>query len=461
MVKNMQDMTSGNPLKLIVKFSVPLLIGNIFQQMYSISDIIIVGRLIGIQALAAVGVSAPLFFMLVLVSIGFTNGLTVIAAQRFGARDYRGLRRSVTTATVLSSVFTLSASAIMLLSLDHLFRIMNVPQEIIRDAKDFISIISYGVIMIVFFNLLSGFMRALGDSKTPLYFLIFTTLLNISFNILFIYWFRLGVKGSALGTVCAMTVSVICCLFYIGKKFPLLHPKAEDWKLNWQFSKQHLKIAVPMAVQFSIIAISAAITQSVCNSFGPDTIAAFTSAMRVEQLATQPMVSFGVAMATYVAQNFGAGMIGRIRRGVFECSMISLVLSLSLAVVMYLFGTHIIGIFVSDEHHNVIEIAQTYLNISILFYFFLGQIFIFRNSLQGMGNAVIPMVSSIVELGMRAFAAIYLAARLGYVGICYASPIAWIGGSAVVSLGYFWVIRRTGQRYLSRRTADVNARSRI
>ncbi len=346
-------------------------------------------------------------------------------------------------------------------AIDHLFRIMNVPQEIIRDAKDFISIISYGVIMIVFFNLLSGFMRALGDSKTPLYFLIFTTLLNISFNILFIYWFRLGVKGSALGTVCAMTVSVICCLFYIGKKFPLLHPKAEDWKLNWQFSKQHLKIAVPMAVQFSIIAISAAITQSVCNSFGPDTIAAFTSAMRVEQLATQPMVSFGVAMATYVAQNFGAGMIGRIRRGVFECSMISLVLSLSLAVVMYLFGTHIIGIFVSDEHHNVIEIAQTYLNISILFYFFLGQIFIFRNSLQGMGNAVIPMVSSIVELGMRAFAAIYLAARLGYVGICYASPIAWIGGSAVVSLGYFWVIRRTGQRYLYRRTADVNARSRI
>ena len=274
-MKNMQDMTSGHPLKLIVKFSIPLLIGNIFQQLYSISDIIIVGRLIGIKALAAVGVSAPLFFMLVLVSIGFTNGLTVITAQRFGARDYRGLRRSVTTATLLSSAFTLSAGAVMLASLDVLFKVMNVPQEIAQDAKSFISIISYGVIMIVFFNLLSGFMRALGDSKTPLYFLIFTTLLNITFNIVFIYCMKLGVAGSALGTVCAMTVSVFCCLLYIGKKYPILHPQKEDWKLNWQFCKQHLKIAVPMAVQFSIIAVSATITQSVCNSFGPDTIAAF------------------------------------------------------------------------------------------------------------------------------------------------------------------------------------------
>lgn len=458
-MKNMQDMTSGHPLKLIVKFSIPLLIGNIFQQLYSISDIIIVGRLIGIKALAAVGVSAPLFFMLVLVSIGFTNGLTVITAQRFGARDYRGLRRSVTTATLLSSAFTLSAGAVMLASLDVLFKVMNVPQEIAQDAKSFISIISYGVIMIVFFNLLSGFMRALGDSKTPLYFLIFTTLLNITFNIVFIYCMKLGVAGSALGTVCAMTVSVFCCLFYIGKKYPILHPQKEDWKLNWQFCKQHLKIAVPMAVQFSIIAVSATITQSVCNSFGPDTIAAFTSAMRVEQLATQPMVSFGIAMATYVAQNFGAGMIGRIRRGVFECSMISLTLSIALAAVMYTYGAHIITVFVSKEHHNVIEIAETYLHISILFYFFLGQIFIFRNTLQGMGKAVIPMISSIVELALRAFAAIYLAAKLGYIGICYASPIAWVGGSAVVSGGYFWVVRRIGCRYLyNRRQVTVRGR---
>lgn len=453
MVKKMQDMTSGQPLKLIVKFSIPLLIGNIFQQLYSISDIIIVGRLIGIKALAAVGVVAPLFFMLVLVSIGFTNGLTVITAQRFGAKDYRGMRKSVATATVLSSAFTISASIIMLLSLDALFKIMNVPEEISADGKKFISIISYGVIMIVGFNLLSGFLRALGDSKTPLYFLIAATLLNIAFNIFFIYHMQMGVSGSALGTVCAMTVSVWGCLIYIGKKCPVLRPRKGDWKLNWKFCKQHLRVAVPMAIQFSIIALSSTIIQSVCNSFGPDTIAAFTSAMRVEQLATQPMVTFGVAMATYIAQNYGAGMIGRIRRGVFECSMVSLTLSIVLAIVMYIYGTDVIGIFVSEEHHNVIEIARTYLHISILFYFFLGQIFIFRNTLQGMGKAVIPMISSFAELALRTFAAIVLAAHFGYVGICYAGPIAWVGGAAVVSFGYFFIIHQIGQNYLNKRPA--------
>lgn len=451
----MQDMTTGNPLRLIIKFSIPLLIGNIFQQLYSISDIIIVGRLIGIQALAAVGVAAPLFFLLVLVSIGFTNGLTVITAQRFGARDYRGMRRSVTTAAILSATFTISASIIMLTLLDPIFRLMNVPAEIYQQAKDFITIIGFGVIMIVFFNLLSGFMRALGDSKTPLYFLIFTTVLNILFNILFIYHFKMGVKGSALGTVVAMTFSVIFCLLYIYKKLPILHPCPGDWKLNWKLCKQHLAIAVPMAIQFSILAISAAITQSVCNSFGADTIAAFISAMRVEQMATQPMVSFGVAMATYVAQNYGAGRIARIRRGVFECSIISLASSIVLAFLMHTYGKNILGIFISGDHRNVIEMGQQYLSISTMFYFFLGQIFIFRNSCQGMGNAVIPMVSSIVELCMRTFAAIYLAARIGYLGICYASPIAWLGGSAVVSAGYFYLIRTIKRKHINRHRLTV------
>ena len=443
----MQDMTSGTPLKLIIKFSIPLLIGNLFQQLYSISDIIIVGRLIGIKALAAVGVSTPLFFMLVMVSIGFTNGLTVITAQRFGAHDYRGLRCSVTTATILSTIFTLTATFIMLIFLNSLFKLMNVPDEIMEDAQNFMRIIAYGVIIIIFFNLLSGFMRALGDSKTPLYFLIFTTLLNIIFNVIFIYYFKLGIKGSALGTVCAMSVSAICCLVYIGLKYPLLHPRKQDWKLNWNFCKQHLIVALPMAIQFSIIALSTTITQSVCNTFGADTIAAFISALRVEQLATQPMVSFGVAMATYVAQNYGAKLIGRIRRGVFQCSMISLSLSILLALIMYFFGTNIIAIFVSEDHHKVIDIAKTYLHISILFYFFLGQIFIFRNSLQGMGQAVIPMISSMVELSLRIFAAVYLAAKFGYIGLCYASPIAWIGGAIVVSLGYYYNIRRIKSLY--------------
>ena len=446
----MQNMTSGKPLGLIIKFAIPLLLSNLFQQLYSISDIILVGHLIGVKALAAVGAAAPLFFFLVVVSVGFTNGVTVIPAQSFGAKNFKRLHRSVAMATILSSSFTILFSCFTYFSMDCLLGLMNVPAEIYDDTKNFMNVICAGVIMIVAFNLLSGFMRALGDSKTPLYFLIFTTLLNIALNVIFIYHLKMGVRGSALGTVVAMTIAVVCCLVYMNKKFPVLKPESQDWRISGKLCREHLAIAVPMAIQFSIIALSAAVTQTICNKFGFETIAAMTAALRIEQLASQPMVSFGVAMSTYVAQNYGAGRIARIRKGVFECSMISLVLSIVLAIFVFTLGEQIVGVFVPNEQpqltETVITMAQKYLNISILFYFFLGQIFIFRNSCQGMGNSIAPMVSSMIELIMRAFAAIYLAAQFGFTGLCFASPLAWIGGAAAVAGGYFKTIRGLRKR---------------
>lgn len=445
-----QNMTSGSPTKLIIKFVIPLLIGNIFQQLYSLSDIIIVGRLLGISSLAAVGSTAPLFFLLLASTMGFTNGLTVITAQRFGANDYSGLRRSVATATIISTLFTALVCLSIFGFLPMILRLMNIPEEIFPEAKSFISVITYGLIMMVFYNLLSGFLRALGDSTTPLYFLIISSLLNILFNFLLINYFKMGVAGSALGTVLAFSSSAIACAIYIYYKFPILHLQKSDWKLNWSFSREHLKLAFPMSLQFSIIAFSAMIIQSVCNSFGPTTIAAFASALRIEQVAAMPMVSFGIAMSTYTAQNYGAGMLGRIRRGVFNCSMISLCLSISMAILIYSFGENLISFFMKEPHPEVIRIAKIYLNISVLFYFFLGQIFIFRNSLQGMGKPLIPFISSIVELFMRAFAAIILAQHFGFLGVCYASPIAWIGASLFVCLGYFYTINHLGSKYLLR-----------
>lgn len=448
----MQNMTAGNPLKLIIKFSIPLLLSNIFQQIYSISDIILVGRLIGVQALAAVGAAAPLFFILVVVSIGFTNGLTVIAAQSFGAQNFARMRRSVAMATMLSCGFTVVFSIIMFFCLNFLLHLMNVPEEIFAETKKFLVVICAGVIFIVGFNFLSGLMRALGDSKTPLYFLIFTTVINIILNVIFIYFFKMGVDGSALGTVVAMFISVICCMMFMRKKFSILRPNAGDWHFDIKFCGEHLAIAVPMAIQFSIIALSLAVTQTICNKFGFATIAAMTAALRVEQLATQPMVSIGIAMATYVAQNYGAQKIGRIRRGVFDASMVVLAMSAVLAAFVFAFGEDIIKIFVSEKDTpkelfaEVLQMAKTYMHISIVFYFFLGQIFIFRNSCQGMGNSVMPMISSFVELCMRCFAAIYLTSIIGFVGLCYASPIAWIGGVSVVYIGYYISIYRIKQK---------------
>ena len=345
-----KDLTVGNPISLIIRFSIPLLIGNLFQQLYNISDIIIVGRILGVNALAAAGASAPIFFTMLLVSFGFTGGLCVITAQRFGAKDEIGVRRSVTHSMVASAVLCFIITAILCLFMHSILREMNVPEAIMADAYRFIITLTLGLVLIVGYNLLSGFIRALGDSKTPLYFLIFSSILNIFLNLLFIYVMGMGIIGSALGTLVAMTISVICCIIYISKRFPILKLKKEDWKLNWEFMKMHLDVAIPMSLQFSVIAIGLLIIQSVCNSFGENTIAAFTSALRMEQLATQPMMALGLALATYSAQNYGAGEIYRIREGVNKSSVISILFGIFIALVMRFYGENFIDIFLNEKN---------------------------------------------------------------------------------------------------------------
>lgn len=443
-----QDLTRGNPASLIVKFALPLLIGNLFQQLYQVSDIIIVSRLISVDALAALGASAPIFFVILLVTLGFTGGLTVITAQRFGARDESGVRRSVThslrACIILSFIFTL----LLLVFLHPILRWMNVPENIMDDAYKFMFVLGLALPVIVAYNLLSGFIRALGDSKTPLYFLIATTVVNVLLNLFLISVCKLGVVGSALGTLISITVSGICCAVYIGRRFPILRLSREDWKYNRAFMKEHLNIAVPMAIQFSVLSVGLLIMQKVCNSFGSDTIAAFTAALRIEQLATQPLVALGIAMATFSAQNFGAGMIKRIRRGVLYSSLMSVSFSVFIALLVRFVGENMITVFSDDVTEQIVYTGRQYLNISTLFYIFLGQIFIFRNTLQGMGQSAIPLIAGFTELLMRSFAAIWLAGHIGYLGVCWASPIAWFGAAMVVSVGYFVTIRKMNRRYL-------------
>ena len=437
-----KDMTVGNPTGLIIKFAIPLLIGNLFQQLYNISDIIILGRILGVNALAAAGASAPVFFTMLLITFGFTAGLCVITAQRFGAKDEIGVRRSVTHSIVASAILCFLVTAILCTFMHEVLRKMNTPENIMEDAHTFIFTLTLGLFLIVGYNLLSGFIRALGDSKTPLYFLIFSSVLNILLNLFFICVLKLGIIGSALGTNVAMGISVICCMVYIGKKFPILKLKKEDWNLNWNFMKTHLAVAIPMSLQFSVIAIGLLIIQAVCNSFGANTIAAFTSALRIEQLSTQPLLALGIALATYSAQNYGAGQIKRIRQGVAKSSLISIGFSLFAALLVRFYGENFIDIFLKENNEEIIQIGHDYLNISTLFYIFLGQIFIFRNTLQGMGRTFIPLLACIVELVVRSFAAVYLAQHIGYLGLCYASPIAWFGAATVVALGYAYTLRQ-------------------
>lgn len=444
-----KDLTKGAPLKLILLFSLPLLIGNIFQQLYNLADIVIVGRTLGVNALAAVGAVAPLFFLIMFAVVGLNNGFAVITAQRFGAGDENGVRRSVVISTILSTLFTAVFSVIFFFLMKPILLLMNVPSEIFHDAYWYIQICVIGLVTVNFYNLLASVVRALGDSKTPLYFLILASVLNIFLALLFILKFGLGVPGSAIAVVLSQGFSVILCILYIKKRFPILHLKKSDWtfrkenrKEDIEYIIEHLKIGLPMARQFSVLGIGILIIQSVCNTFGTDVIAAFTAALRIEQIATMPMISFGVAVSVFVAQNFGAKNISRVRQGVIKTSIINLLLSLVMALVMRHWGSGIVGLFIGSEKTSVIKIAHDYLFVSTIFYFFLGQIFIFRNALQGIGKPLIPLTSSLAELMIRSFAAVYLAVEFGYWGIFYAGPIAWITASVIVATGYYINIKK-------------------
>ena len=439
------DLTKGAPVKLMMLFSVPLLIGNIFQQFYNIADIIIVGRTLGMKALAAVGAVSPLFFLIMFIIVGLTNGFAVITGQKFGAKDYVGVRRSVTMSSILCFVFTILFTLFCAAFMKPILYFMNVPAAIYRDAYLYIQIVVIGLMIASFYNLLASIVRALGDSLTPLYCLIVASVLNIFLALLFIMKFHWGVPGSAVAVVLSQAVSVLLCIWYIKIKFPILHLTKKDWIFNWKkdytFALLHLRVGVPMAVQFTILGLSILIIQSVCNSFGPEVIAAFTAALRIEQIATLPMVSFGVALSAYVAQNFGARKFSRIRYGVKRASLINIGLSIFMAVVMHFWGGEFVKIFIGAGNEHVVKIAHDYLFISSLFYFFLAQIFIYRNALQGLGRAVIPMLASVGELLMRSFAAVYLAVRIGYFGVFYAGPIAWVAASLVLAGGYYTTIK--------------------
>ena len=440
------DMTKGSPLKHILLFSVPLLIGNVFQQLYNIADLVIVGRTLGVESFAAVGAVAPLFFLITFIIVGLTNGFAVVTGQRFGAKDIQGVRNSVVISTILSVIVTFIFSSIFALSMNYILKWMNVPDNIYHNAFWYVEIIIIGLIATTMYNMLASIIRALGDSKTPLYFLIIASLINIILALIFIIVFHMGVPGSAIAVILSQGISVILCTIFIKYKFPILRIHRNEWFIKfdkdfYDSAYEHLKIGVPMAVQFSILGISILIIQSVCNSFGSNVIAAMTAALRIEQIATLPMMSFGVALATYVAQNFGARKFKRIRLGVIKTSTINIVLSIVMAFVMRFWGTNIIGAFIGTATKEIINIAHSYLLISTIFYFFLGQIFIYRNALQGMGETVFPLLSSIAELVMRAFTAVYLAIKFGYIGMFYAGPIAWVSASTVLFFGYLYSIK--------------------
>ncbi len=430
-------MTTGSPVKLILTFSIPLLIGNIFQQFYSMVDTIIVGRYLGVDALAAVGSTGAMAFLVNGFVIGLTSGFAVLVSQRFGANDDEGVKKSFASSLVLSSVMTIVVTAISMASAKPLLELMNTPDNIMTDSLSYIIIIYAGNIAIIFYNMLASILRALGDSKTPLYFLIIASILNVILDIVFIVNFNMGVAGAAYATIISQSISAILCAIYIVKKFPILKLNKNHWKIRKTYVQKQLRIGVPMALQFSITAAGAMVLQGALNNFGSKIIASYTAASKVQQLVMQPAVTFGVAMATYSGQNLGAGRIDRIKEGVKKCSIISILVSIISTIIVVLFGGTFTKLFMSGNDLDVIYYARHYLNTVSIFYIPLGLIFIYRNTLQGVGESFVPMMAGFAEMIARTVVAFTLPLVLDFTGIALADPAAWLAAIIPLMITYY------------------------
>ena len=438
----LKELTHGHPAKLIFYFTIPLLIGNIFQQFYSMSDMIIVGQTLGKDALAAVGSTGSITFLILGFAQGLTAGLSIITSQRFGGKDYRGVKRSFATSIVISAIITIILTIISLIFVRPMLVLMQTPTEIIDDAQIFISIILFGIFAAVAFNLLSNVIRALGDSRTPLLFLMIACIVNVVLDLILIINFHMGVAGAGVATVTAQVVASILCIIYIYIKIPNLQLRKKDFKLDKSEFRIHLNIALPMAFQSSIIAIGAIILQAAVNSLGTDAVAAQAAAGKIDQFAVQPMMSFGIAMATFTAQNYGAKKFGRILTGVKQCLAMSISFSLIAGEVMIVFGKQLVTLFISGQETTVLDLSQTYFIANGSMYWILAILFILRYTLQGLGQSVIPTIAGIMELVMRSFAAIFLTTLFGFFGVALASPLAWAGSVLVLFASYLKAMKR-------------------
>ena len=437
-----RDMTVGSPGKMILQFTFPLFIGNVFQQLYNMADTIIVGKFVGANALAAVGSTGTIMFLIIGFLQGLTAGFTVPTAQKFGAGDLKAMRKTVGSAAILSAIVSVIMTVVSMLGMKSLLHLLNTPSDIFQDAYSYIMVICAGIFAQVLYNLLASILRALGDSKIPRYFRILAEGLNVVLDLLFIIVFHMGAVGAAYATVISQGVSGALCLIYIVKKVPVLKMKKDDWKMNGHLVKIQFGVGFPMALQYSITAIGSMMMQSALNILGSVVIAGFTAGSKIEQLVTQAYVALGTTMATYSAQNMGAGKIDRIRKGFKNAMIIGTIYSIVTSIFVMTAGKYLTPLFLSENLGEIMGYVDIYLKCVGMFFIPLAIVNIFRNGIQGMGYGLLPMMAGVAELIGRGVVAIIASQKRSYVGVCMASPVAWILAGGLLLVMYYFIMRR-------------------
>ncbi|KQP74156.1 MATE family efflux transporter [Microbacterium sp. Leaf288] len=435
-------LTTGRPWRVILLFSVPLLIGNVVQQLYHFVDAVVVGRQLGVDALAAVGATGSMLFLLLGFAWGLTSGFAIPTAQAFGARDYAAVRRSVAAGTILTGICTLLLTVGAPLLTAPLLELLQTPAELMDDAIVFAQISFLGAGAMMFFNYLSAIIRAIGDSRTPLVFLTLACVLNVALVIVMVGPLGWGVGGAALATVVSQAISVLLCLEFVRRRMPVLHVRRGDWRVSRAELAEHLRLGLPMGFQASIIAIGTLSVQVALNELGADAVAAYTAASRVDGLAVALLQSLGLAVSMFVAQNHGGGRPDRIRRGVVEATWMSVGAAIVLGALLIAFGAMTVRLFIDEGSAEVVDLAAQMLAINGATYWILGILFVLRGALQGLGHTLIPTVTGVIELVMRVGAAVVLGSIFGFIGVAASNPLAWLGAVVVLVPAYIHAHRQ-------------------
>lgn len=430
-------MTTGNPIKLILQFSVPMLIGNLFQQFYNMVDSIVVGKFVSKDALAAVGATSSSIFLIISMTFGLAMGISIVVSQYFGAGDYEKVRKSIASAVYILFVSAIVMGTIGFFASRPLLELLDTPMDVIDQSEIYMKICFIGIFGVVSYNGIAAILRALGDSITPLIFLIVASLLNVVLDLLFVICFHWDVPGVAIATIISQIVSGVGCIIYAMRKVELIRIPFKELKPDREILLKCIRLGLPVAMQNSFVSVSMMALQFVVNGFQSTVMAAYTVVNRIEQLVIQPAASLGAALASYTGQNIGARKIERVKRGLRSAVLLILVFSIIMFPVMYFGGEYIMRLFTKKEDIDVVRYGVEGIRITSMFYSCVGLIFITRNFLSGAGDIKITMVMGLIEVVVRVVVSMYLSKIIGFHGIFWASAINWF---ATAAFGCFRVL---------------------
>lgn len=456
MASKIKDMTKGSPAKLIFTFALPLMLGNVFQQLYTVVDTAIVGRFVGVEALASIGSADWPNWMILGIVTGFAQGFCILISQRFGAGDADGMRRSVSHTYLMGLILGVLITILGQCIAEPLLKFLGTPAEVIDGSITYLRVCFSGILVIMAYNVFSSVLRALGDSKSPLIAMIIAAAVNIVLDLVFVCIFHWGIAGAAIATVIAQCMSALYCYLVI-RRIEMLRLKKSDFAFDSVTAGQLLRLGAPMAFQNGIIAVGGFAVQYVLNGFGTIYIAGYTATNKIYGLLELAAISYGYSMATYAGQNLGAGRLDRIRKGMKAAALMALGTSMVISLLMFVFGKGILSLFISgapDVQEQVLRVAYTYLCVMASLLFILYFLHVYRSALQGMGDTVIPMVSGFLELVMRVSVALTLSGLIGEYALYLAEPAAWTGAAVLLITGYYVRIHKLGKQQKERRAKE-------